>query len=366
MSSLISKPKVVLGMSGGVDSSVAALLLKNKGYEVVGLMMHLWVDESSENALENQIKSEKDAKKVADILGIEFHIVNFEKEFKEDVVKKFLSEYEKGVTPNPCVYCNKKIKFGCFYDKALELGADFISTGHYAKITKNIDGNKCIGFADNRAKDQSYVLYHLDQDKINHLILPLSDYTKEEIRSLAKKHKLPVFDKKESQEICFIPDDDYKKFLKKYGKTKSKKGNVVNTSGEKIGEHNGIVNYTIGQRKGLGIASATPLYVVEINALRNEIVLGTREESNCKGIVVDEVVFTNKQDFEDGSDIMIKIRYNAKPTKAYIRHMNKKNEVKIIFETPQMSPAPGQFAVFYKDNCCIGGGIIAKGINNNN
>lgn len=363
---MTNKPKVVLGMSGGVDSSVAAVLLKEQGYEVIGLMMHLWVDKSSENALENQISSENDAKKVADILGIEFHIVDFEKEFKEDVVNSFLSEYEKGVTPNPCVYCNKKIKFGRFYDKALELGADFISTGHYAKIVKDENGNKCIGFADNRAKDQSYVLYHLNQEKINHLLLPLSDYTKEEIRNLAKKHNLPVFNKKESQEICFIPDDDYKKFLLKYGTVKNKKGNVVSTSGEKIGEHNGIANYTIGQRKGLGIAAPTPLYVVEINTARNEIVLGTRIESMCKGIVVKDIFLKNKKELENGLEIMMKIRYNAKPTKAYINHVNKNNEGEFIFETPQMSPAPGQFAVFYKDDCCIGGGVILKGINNNN
>lgn len=362
----MSKPKVVLGMSGGVDSSVAAILLKNQGYEVIGLMMHLWVDESFENALENQIRAEEDAKKVADILGIEFHIVNFEKEFKEEVVNPFLSEYAKGATPNPCVYCNKKIKFGRFYDKALELGADFVSTGHYAKIVEDENGNKCIGFANNRAKDQSYVLYHLNQDKINHLLLPLSEYTKEEIRNLAKTHNLPVFNKKESQEICFIPDDDYKKFLQKYGKIKNKKGNVVNTRGEKIGEHKGIANYTIGQRKGLGIAASTPLYVVDINSVRNEIVLGNRKESMFKGIIVKELFLKNKKEFAKGLEIMIKIRYNAKPTKAYINNLNKNNESKIIFETPQMAPAPGQFAVFYKDDCCIGGGIIVKGINNIN
>jgi tRNA-specific 2-thiouridylase len=362
---LINKPKVVVGMSGGVDSSVAAALLKEQGYEVIGLMMHLWMDKSAKDALKNQIEAENDAKKVADILGIKLHIVNFEKEFKEEVVNYFLREYKKGLTPNPCVHCNKKIKFGYFYDKALELGADFISTGHYAKIVRDKNGNKCIGFADNKAKDQSYVLYNLSQDKINHLLLPLSKYTKDEIRSLAKKFNLPVFNKKDSQEICFIPDNDYKKFLQKYGKVKNKKGLVVNTKGEKLGEHKGIENYTIGQRKGLGIAASTPMYVVEINPFKNEIVLGDRKDSMLKEILVKDIVVPHKNVLSVGLEIMVKIRYNAKPAKAYIKNITD-DEAKIVFDTPLMSPAPGQSAVFYKDDCCIGGGIIAKDLNNNN
>lgn len=359
---MLNNKTVAVAMSGGVDSSVAAALLLRQGYKVIGITMRLWADPQIELSSARLAATEKDAEAVTKILGIEHHVVDFQDVFKQNVVKYFAQEYNAGRTPNPCVVCNKKIKFGELYEKAKALGADYLATGHYVRVVEDESGFKRIGMATYLSKDQSYVLYHLNQEILQHVLFPLGEYDKQQVREMAKEMNLPVFDKKDSQEICFIPDDDYHRFLNSFCGKKEKAGNVVDSVGRILGKHQGISNYTVGQRKGLGIAAATPLYVLKIDAESNEVVLGTAAESMCRGVLVTDVVFSDELPFIERKEIKVKIRYNAKPVAAIVEPGEKAGQAKVTFGEPQRAAAPGQAAVFYQNDYCIGGGVILRGI----
>lgn len=357
---MLNNKTVAIAMSGGVDSSVAAALLLQKGYKVIGITMRLWVDKQANVPMEQLASAERDAAIVADLLGIEHHILDFNDFFRQSVVQYFLSEYKAGRTPNPCVFCNKMVKFGALYDKARELGADYLATGHYARIIEDASGYKRVAMARNIVKDQSYVLYHLNQEQLNHVMFPLGDYDKVQVRELAKNFNLPVFNKKDSQDICFIPDNDYHRFLNAFSHEKS--GNIINTKGQILGKHHGISHYTIGQRKGLGIAAATPLYVVEIDAEKNVIVLADAEESLRDCMIVSDVVFSDGLCLKAKRAVKVKIRYNAKPVDAFIEPDIIEGQVKVTFKQPLRGIAPGQAAVFYENDYCLGGGTIITSI----
>jgi len=344
--------KVLLGMSGGVDSSVAAVLLQKQGYEVIGATMKLCCGSNENIAIE-------DAKNVCDQLGIEHHVFDFSKEFKKYVIDDFVSSYESAKTPNPCVECNKYLKFNYFYNKAQELGCKYIGTGHYAKIEFSTEYNRYVlKKSDVEKKDQTYFLYNISNDILENILFPLAKFAdKDEIRKIAEENNLKIHKKPDSQEICFIPDNDYSNFLAKNLKEKPKQGNIVLTTGEVFGKHTGLINYTIGQRKGLGIAYKEPLYVVDLNKEKNEVVVGTE-----KDLYKDELYATNLNWIAiDGITKKLtataKIRYRAKESKCEIEVVDG-NTVKVKFNEPQRAITPGQSVVFYDGDIVLGGGKI--------
>lgn len=361
--------RVVIAMSGGVDSSMAAALLKKYGscaeqgrsIDVIGIFMKFWSDQSASRIVTDKnysnrccsVESEKLARLVAKEIGIPFYVLNVEKEFKKKVVDYFLKEYKKGNTPNPCVVCNKEIKFGFLINKALALGADFVATGHYAQI-KNIPLEAQVKLLKGKDenKDQSYFLCQLNQNQLKHILFPVGQYTKPEVRKLAKKFKLPTAKTPESQEVCFISDTT-NNFLKKYLKTKP--GKIIDKTGKVLGEHNGLWFYTIGQRKGLEISQG-PWYVVDKDFKRNVLIVS----KNLKDLEKKELIATNVNWITPQKlpiNAEVKIRYKAEPAKAKIIS-NGKNKVKIIFIKPQRATTPGQSVVFYKREELLGGGTI--------
>ena len=343
--------KVLLGMSGGVDSSVAAIILQKQGYEVIGCTMKLWSPEEKE-----ETNSVEDAKKVCEKLGIKHYVLDYQKEFKCNVVDCFIKEYENTRTPNPCVECNKHLKFGLLYEKAMELGCEYIATGHYAKTEYSEEYNQYVlKKSDEGNKDQTYFLYTIPKHEIEHILFPLQNLKeKSDTRKIAEENGLEIAKKKDSQEICFIPNDDYKTFLKKYIKTQE--GNIVLKNGEIVGKHNGIINYTIGQRKGLGIAYKEPLYVLELNKEKNEVIVGKEEELYSSELYTNELNWLIFENLEQPIECLAKIRYRANPAKAKVIPMDDK--VKVEFETPQRAITKGQAVVFYIDDVLIGGGKI--------
>lgn len=348
--------KVVVAMSGGVDSSLTAALLLEKNFEVIGVTMRL-EDAASHDKSCCSSRDIEDAAAVAEKLGINFHVVDFRADFQKKIVNYFVAEYFNGRTPNPCVRCNKLIKFGKLFDFAQELGADFLATGHYARI--NFEGGRYkLKKAADTHKDQSYVLYNLTPDKLAKILLPLGEFSKTETRELAAKLNLPVAQKKDSQEICFVPDDDYKSFLQNLAPNADafKSGEIVDTAGKILGRHCGIANYTIGQRKGLGIAAENPLYVVRIDAEANKIIVGSNAETFSKSLTVDSVHWIYKPDFS--RSFQAKIRYGNKFAACKIAESE--NFLTVEFEENQRAVTPGQSIVFYDDDEVIGGGIIIE------
>lgn len=341
--------KVLIGMSGGVDSSVAAFLLKEQGYEVIGATMVLFDDVSiNEGCLSSNAAN--DAKKVCDKLNIKHYVFDMKDDFKKHVINNFIESYKKGFTPNPCVECNKYLKFGALFEKAKELGCDFIATGHYVK-----QENGKLMTSSVESKDQSYFLFGINKEVIKHILFPLEGFSnKDEIRMIAKDNDLIVYDKKDSQEICFIPNDNYVNFLEKNIDIEKLKGNFIDTEGNILGKHNGIINYTIGQRKGLGISYKEPLYVLEINNDNNYIVLGTENM-----LYKNELICTNINVLVDElpSIVEAKIRFRAAKAKAKLEKLDNGN-IKVIFEEPQRAITKGQAVVFYDNNVLLGGGII--------
>jgi len=334
-------------MSGGVDSSVSAALLKQAGFDVVGIMMKFWKDGKSSDNRCCSVESEKLARLVAKKIGIPFYVLNVEKEFKKKVVDYFLKDYKKGNTPNPCVVCNKEIKFGFLINKALSLRADFVATGHYARI-KN---GKLIKGADGE-KDQSYFLWQLDQKQLSHVLFPVGGYTKPEVRKLAKKFKLPSAETPESQEVCFIKDTT-NGFLEKYLKTKP--GKIVDVKGKVLGEHSGLWFYTIGQRRGLEIPQG-PYYVVEKDFKKNILIVSKDiKDLDKKEAEVFNVNWIASQKLPINAEV--KIRYKSNLAKAKILE-NGKGKAKVVFLKPQKAITPGQSAVFYKGEGLLGGGVI--------
>jgi len=335
--------KVLIGMSGGVDSSVAAIILKNQGYEVIGATMVLF-DSDNQNVI--------DAKKICELLNIKHHVIDLKKEFKEKVINNFINNYINGKTPNPCIECNRYFKFGYLFDKAKELNCNFIATGHYAKIE-----NGRLLKSDVIEKDQTYFLYKIKKEVLDHIIFPLEKYKdKSEIREIANTYNLPVKDKKDSQEICFIPNNDYSSYLEKNLDKLPSKGDFILKDGTIIGQHKGIMYYTIGQRKGLGISYHKPLYVTKIDKINNTIILGDEIDLYNKELIANDI---NLLVDEVPNNLTAKVRYRSNCSPCNVELLNE-NEIKIIFDNPQKSITPGQSIVLYQDNQCIGGGIIKE------
>lgn len=357
----MSKGRVVVGMSGGVDSSVAAYLLKEAGYEVIGVTMQIWQDEAEEVLEENGgccgLSAVDDARRVADHLEIPYYVMNFKQEFRENVMEYFISEYLSGRTPNPCIACNRYVKWESLLKRSMDIGADYIATGHYAQIEQLPNGRYSLKKSASAAKDQTYALYNLTQEQLSKTLMPIGQYTKDEIRQIAEKIQLPVANKPDSMEICFVPDNDYAGFIEKNTDKKIKPGNFVNTKGEVIGTHKGITHYTIGQRKGLGLSMGHPVFVVEIRPETNEVVIGDNEDVFTHELVAERLNFMSREDFEDGMEVFAKIRYNHKGAVCRLYHEGE-DRVRCIFSQPQRAVTPGQAVVFYHEDYVLGGGTI--------
>jgi len=341
-------------MSGGVDSSVAAFLLKEKGYEVVGLTMCLGIKDVGQDSPRCcGAKAIEDAKRVCDKIGIPHYVMDFSKDLEEKVIGKFVDEYLRGRTPNPCVECNRFIKFGALLEKALSLGFDYLATGHYARIEIR-DDKYFLKRPKDRVKDQTYFLYPIKYNYLGSILFPLSSLTKEEVRRIARDVNLPVADKPQSQDICFIPKRDYRRFIMERIK-EIKPGPILDLQGNVLGEHKGIIFYTVGQREGLGISYKSPLYVIDIDEQRNAIIAGERQYLRAKGLIAGDLslfceVFPQTVD--------AKIRYNHKESPCRIVSSNSK--VEAVFEEEQEAVTPGQSVVFYNKDTVLGGGIIEK------
>lgn len=339
---------VIIGMSGGVDSSVAALLLKQQGYTVIGATMQLLDNEETKKSIE-------DAKEIAKILDIKHYVWDFRKEFKDQIINHFISSYQNGQTPNPCVICNKKFKFGLFYQKARELGVTYIATGHYAKVENNhlvmsnVDG-----------KDQSYFLCQIEKEVLPHILFPLNQYkSKDEIRQIAQENKLPVSMKKDSQEICFIPNDDYKAFLQ--NKIKFQPGNIVLKDQTTLGKHQGLYQYTIGQRKGLNISYKEPLYVIELDTKNNNLIVGSNNDLMKKVLTASHMNYLTEKEDLTKYPIYAKIRSRGTEEEVENIKENEDNTLTITFKNPIRAITPGQFIVFYNNKKeCLGGAYIIK------
>lgn len=343
------KKKVLVGMSGGVDSSVAAALLLKQGYDVTGITFRLW-HEATESA-------SRDAARVAEVLGIRHKTVDFSETFRSQVLDYFVHEYQNGRTPNPCIACNRTIKFGKFLDLANELDADYIATGHYARIIKEKNGCYRLGISAAKRKDQSYFLYHLTQEQLARTLMPLDGIEKQETRSIAEKLALPVASKPDSQDICFIPDGDYLRFLKEYAQLKDKKGFFRSASGEILGEHNGIAHFTVGQRKGLGVTFGKPMFVTGLDAKTNTVYLGEKGSEFTKEFTAADMHLSVPNTLNEPLRLHCKVRYAA-PAAACTLTKIDNSRVRVTMDEPARAVTPGQAAVFYEDDKIFGGAII--------
>ena len=354
--------KVLLGMSGGVDSSVSALLLKQSGYEVIGTTLELFRGSSCCNA-----NTMLDAKNICNQIGITHFTFDYKDLFKERIINYFIDSYKKNLTPNPCIECNRFLKFGVMWEKAKELGCDYIATGHYAKIEySDLYGRYVLKKSNAGHKDQSYVLWCIPKELLEHIVFPLANFnSKDEIRKIASENNLKVANKPDSEDICFIPDGDYKKYLEENSDIKPKEGNIVNTEGKVLGKHQGLYRYTIGQRKGLGIANPVPLFVIGFNNEKNELIVGEEDKIYSKEALVENINLLAIDTIEEPITVDIKTRYSARSAKGTISQLRDENgnlidKILIKFDEPQPRITPGQSAVFYIDDVVIGGGIFSN------
>ncbi len=357
-----SETTVVVALSGGVDSSVAAALLTAQGYRCIGVMMRLWAEVSSGEGSGNKCCDEEsvdDARRVADRLGMPFYLINVEEPFKEKVVDLFIDGYSAGLTPNPCLACNRHIRFDYLLNYARRLGADFLATGHYARLRRQVDGSVHLLRGIDAHKDQSYVLSMLGPAELNDLLFPVGDYTKDEVRRMASARDLPVHSKHDSMDLCFVVDDDYRRFLRSWAPDAMTPGAIVDLSGRVLGRHNGLPNYTVGQRKGLGLSGmSAPLYVADLDHERNELVVGPAEAVGRTEMIVEGVNWTLDRPVGAGSRVQCQIRYTGLPIDCRISPLEG-GCVRVLFGTPVNGISPGQGAVFYDGEQCLGGGLIA-------
>ena len=355
------KEKVVVGMSGGVDSSVAAYLLKEQGYDVIGVTMQIWQDEDEFRQAEEGgccgLSAVDDARRVADTLGIPYYVMNFKADFKKNVIDYFVSEYERAYTPNPCIACNRYVKWESLLQRSLEIGADYIATGHYARILKLPNGRYTIQNSVTAAKDQTYALYNLTQEQLKRTLMPVGEYSKDEIRKIASDIGLRVAHKPDSQDICFVKDGDYASFLEEYTGQKVAEGNFVTSDGKVIGRHKGITHYTIGQRRGLELPMGHRVFVTDLRTDTNEVVIGENQDLMHTVLYADHINFMSVADLEDEKRVIAKIRYNHKGAPAVIRRIGE-DEIECVFDDPQRAMTPGQAVVFYDGENVLGGGTI--------
>ena len=349
-------------MSGGVDSSVAAMLLKEQGYDVVGVTMQIWQEEDAACQAENGgccgLSAVEDARRVAECLDIPYYVMNFKKEFKSAVMDYFVEEYLQGRTPNPCIACNRYVKWEALLKRSLEIGADYIATGHYARIDRLTNGRFAIRNSVTASKDQTYALYNLTQEQLAHTLMPVGEYPKEEIRQLAQKAGLPVANKPDSQDICFVPDGDYGAFIDIVaGERVPGPGNFVTVDGKVIGTHKGITHYTVGQRRGLELPMGRRVFVTRIRPETNEVVIGENEDVFTDTVFCRNVNYMAIPDLTEPKRVLAKIRYNHKGEYCILEKLSD-GSVKCSFEKPVRASTPGQAVVFYDGEYVLGGGTI--------
>ena len=367
----MDKKKVIVGMSGGVDSSVAAHLLLEQGYDVSGVTMMVWQEDDPYAESEGSccgLSAVEDARRVAYTLGIPYHVLNFRREFRHDVMEYFVREYEAGRTPNPCIACNRHVKWESLLRRSMELGADYIATGHYARVTQLENGRWTLRTADGDGstaaggfpkKDQTYALVGLTQDQLAHTLMPVGLYTKEQIRRIAKEQGLPVADKADSEDICFVPDGDYASFIEGFTGRPSKPGHFVDEEGHVLGTHKGIIHYTVGQRRGLGISAGSRIFVKELRPGTNEVVLSGNDALFSRTLRVSDISFMGIEDLKHGEKMRVfaKIRYNHRGASAIIERIGR-DEILCTFDEAQRAVTPGQAAVFYLEDYIACGGTI--------
>ena len=357
----MSKGKVVVGMSGGVDSSVAAWLLKEQGYDVIGVTMQIWQDEENEVQEENGgccgLSAVDDARRVASSIGIPYYVMNFKQEFQKNVIDYFTKEYLNGRTPNPCIACNRYVKWEALLQRSLSIGADYIATGHYARIDRLPNGRYAIRRSATLAKDQTYALYNLTQEQLAHTLMPVGNYSKDKIREMAEEIGLQVANKPDSQDICFVPGGDYATFIEENADAPIRQGNFVTQDGKILGKHKGIIHYTVGQRKGLGLALGYPAFVLEIRPETDEVVIGTYEESLTHTLRANELNFMSVEDITEPIRVFAKIRYNHKGAWCTVEKTGE-DEITCTFDEPIRAVTPGQAVVLYDGEYVLGGGTI--------
>ncbi len=354
--------RIVVAMSGGVDSSVAAALLVEQGYDVVGMMMRLWSDPAMGGSTHNRCctpEQMSDAHRIADKLGIPFYVLDTKDVFREKVVQFFIDKHREGFTPNPCLECNRHIRFDWLLKNALALDADYLATGHYARIDRDTKGQYRLRMGNDANKDQSYVLSVLGQEQLARIVFPVGEYPKSEVRRLASRFGLDVESKQDSQDLCFLGKNDYRKFLRIHAPDLQSNGPIKRQNGEVLGQHHGLSNYTIGQRKGLGVSFSEPLYVLEMNADDNALVVGNKRELGRNDLLAARFNWVSGRPPSEVFHADVKIRYKSVPQPASVEPLSR-DRIRVRFAEPQRDITPGQTAVVYDGDVCLGGGVISR------